>query len=124
MKKCLGYVLCDKCGENMECKSKGECPRQYEENMMKSAEQIIADIQEREKFHLSEKEMLAERCQILADLHDKATRELNEFKAHIQSCLLEFVTLAKRGIIRDRLIVNLYEKEVGDGAAAPEIEMK
>ena len=85
---------------------------------MQSAEQIIADIQELEKFHLSEEKMLNERCQVLADLHDKAIRELNEFTAHIKSCLLEFVTLAKRGIVRDRLIVNFYEKEFGDGVAA------
>ena len=30
MKKCIGYVLCDKCGANMECHAKDGCPRQYE----------------------------------------------------------------------------------------------
>lgn len=90
---------------------------------MQSVEQIIADIQEREKFHLSEEKTLNERCQVLSDLHDKATRELNEFKEHTQSCLLEFVTLAKRGIVRDRLIVSFYEKEFCGGITAKESEV-
>ena len=88
---------------------------------MQSVEQIIADIQDRERFHRSEEKTLNERCQVLADLHDKATRELNEFKEHIRSSLLEFVTLAKRGIVRDSLIVSFYEKEFGGGITARDV---
>ena len=53
---------------------------------MQSAEQIIADIQELEKFHLSEEKMLNERCQVLADLYDKAKRELEAGAEAAQVC--------------------------------------
>ena len=53
---------------------------------MQSAEQIIADIQELEKFHLSEEKMLNERCQVLADLYDKANRELEAGAEAAQVC--------------------------------------